>query len=85
MPNNPGFIVVTPEQLKELIKDSIKEALTATPEQSVLITSSEVMQLCKISTTTLQKWRDNKKIPFTKNGNKIYYNKAEVLQKLLHA
>lgn len=46
----------------------------------VFMTSDEVMKLCKISHVTLQNWRSTDKIPFTKIGNKIFYQKSEVLQ-----
>ncbi len=47
-----------------------------------LLTSDEVMKLFKVSTTTLQNWRNQKKIPFTRKGNKIYYSKIEIMQSL---
>lgn len=50
--------------------------------QDKILTSDEVMKLLNISTTTLQHWRDKNKIPFTRLGNKIFYNKAEILKAL---
>ncbi len=52
------------------------------PAMDLLITSAEVMELCKISPTTLQNWRNENKIPFKKIGNKIYYMKSDVLNAL---
>ena len=48
-------------------------------KQDVLLTSSDVIEMFKISTTTLQAWRDTKKIPFERIGNKIFYSRAALL------
>jgi len=40
--------------------------------------NQEMMQLLKISRRTLQAYRDEKVIPFSKVGSKIYYKAADV-------
>lgn len=49
-------------------------------KQDKLLTSQEVMELFGISSTTLQKWRNKNKIPFTRIDDKIFYDKAEILK-----
>ena len=78
-----NFILTTPTELQSIITDAVKKALNGTSQDTMqLLDSSEVMQLCKISHTTLQKWRNKNKIPFTKIDNKILYKKADVLTAL---
>jgi hypothetical protein len=78
-----NIIVTTPTELQSIITDAVSKAINGTNSDTAqLLDSSEVMQLCKISHTTLQKWRNKKKIPFTKIDNKILYKKADVLTAL---
>jgi len=66
-------------QIEQIIRKVLSEKEI---QQDKLLSSEEVMQLLGISTTTLQKWRNDGKIPFTRIDNKIFYSKAEVLQAL---
>ena len=38
-----------------------------------LYDNADMMQLFKVSSRTLQRWRDHGIVPFTKLGGKIYY------------
>jgi predicted DNA-binding transcriptional regulator AlpA len=44
-----------------------------------VITSNEVLRLCKVSKVTLFAWRKSGKLPHKKIGNKIFYQKNDVL------
>ena len=66
-------------QIENIIRKVLSEKVT---QEDKLLTSNEVMKLLNISTTTLQNWRDTKKIPFKRKGNKILYIKAEILQSM---
>ena len=71
----PGFV--------SMIEETIRKVLTEKNiEQDKLLTSEEVMKLLNISTTTLQLWRNNKKIPYTRMGNKIFYSKSQIMSSL---
>ena len=71
----PEFIA----HLEETVRKVLSER---TIEQDKLLTSEEVMKLFNISTTTLQKWRNAGKIPFTRIDNKIFYNKNEIINSM---
>lgn len=43
------------------------------------LTNREVCQLLRISSRTLQNWRDTGKIPFIKLKEKILYKESEIL------
>jgi predicted DNA-binding transcriptional regulator AlpA len=63
------------------IKDAVRQVMAEKPNtDDALMSSDEVMKLCKISHATLQNWRNANKIPFNKIGNKIFYRKLEVLE-----
>jgi hypothetical protein len=63
------------------IKDAVRQVMAEKPnDDDTLMSSGEVMQLCKISHVTLQNWRNANKIPFSKIGNKIFYRKSGVLK-----
>ncbi|MFC4230963.1 helix-turn-helix domain-containing protein [Parasediminibacterium paludis] len=65
------------------IEQTVRKVLSEREiQQDKLLSSEEVMQLFSISTTTLQKWRNDGKIPFTRIDNKIFYSKTEVLEAL---
>ncbi|MGL5684010.1 MAG: helix-turn-helix domain-containing protein [Marinifilaceae bacterium] len=44
------------------------------------LTNLEVCQLLRISSRTLQNWRDTGKIPFIKLKGKILYQESEILK-----
>lgn len=65
------------------IELTIKKALSDSgATQNRLLNSIEVQELFKVSSTTLQKWRNQKRIPYKRIDNKIYYQESEVLAAL---
>lgn len=44
-----------------------------------IMTSKEVIAMCGICSMTLYNYRKEGKLPFKKNGKKIYYSKKDVL------
>lgn len=71
----PGFVSLIEETIRKVLSEK-------TIDQDKLLTSDEVMKFLNISTTTLQNWRDNNKIPFQRMGNKIFYSKAQIMSSL---
>jgi hypothetical protein len=65
-------------QVKEAVRQVMYEH--GAPDQDEVLTSDQVMKMCKVSHVTLQNWRNANKIPFNKIGNKILYSKNEVLK-----
>ena len=68
----PEFIA----QLENIVRKVLGEQSI---KQDKLLTSSEVMELFNVSATTLQKWRNNNKIPFTRIDDKLFYDKEKIL------
>jgi hypothetical protein len=81
MQNNFILSPITISEFTSLIESAVRNAIAGIdPNQEKLLTSEEVQSLLKISHTTLQKWRDNRQIPFTRKGGKIFYRKQEILE-----
>jgi hypothetical protein len=79
MEGNLMFSLTLPE-FRAFLEQTVRQVLNERPiVQDQLLNSEQVMKLLNISVTTLQKWRNTGKIPFTRVDNKIFYTKSEVL------
>ncbi len=70
-------------QLDEILTQ-IKVQKRQNPLSEAWLDNSDVVKLLRISTRTLQNYRDSGMIPFSKIGAKIYY-KASDVEGLLNA
>lgn len=67
------------------LSDTIQQALqNRTPHLNgeKYFTNREVCQLLRVSSRTLQNWRDTGKIPFVRLKGKILYRESEVVKLL---
>ena len=85
-----GLIVLTPEAISEIVKDSVKSVLSELSKETSLkkepedlMSREEVLDLLKINPTTLWNWQNNGKIPFYKFANKCYYKRSEIIDSLI--
>lgn len=80
---------ITPEELKQIIKEVIQEELLEVRKQleekdsEVLLTRQETCEFLKISITTLWQWSKKGKIESYGIGNRIYYKKEDLLKSLV--
>jgi hypothetical protein len=80
---------ISPEELKQLIKEVIKEELVvlkkdlAVKESDVLLTRSETCELLKIDSSTLWNWTKKGKITCYGIGARRYYKRDEILKSLI--
>ena len=80
---------ISPEELKQLIKEVIKEELVvlkkdlAVKESDVLLTRSETCELLKIDSSTLWSWTKKGKITCYGIGARRYYKIDEILKSLI--
>jgi hypothetical protein len=79
-----GQIILTVplSEFMEGLKNAITEALQQSGPSSRMLNSEQVMEMLNVSSTTLQKWRNNGSIPFTRIDNKIYYPESDILDTL---
>lgn len=64
------------------LSDTIQQTLqNRTPHLNgeKYLTNREVCQLLRISSRTLQNWKDTEKIPFIRMKGKILYRKSEII------
>jgi hypothetical protein len=81
-------IIIPKDQFQELLSkvDQIHlqvSSLNKKPDD-VLIDNPEFIAYMHISKRTAQTWRDEKRIPFTQIGAKIYYKLADVMKLIEH-
>lgn len=78
-------VTVSIEELKEIIKESVENALSDKEKPKVaeeLIKRKDVSKLLKISLVTLNEWMRHGKIPYYRISSRIFFKKSEVLDSL---
>jgi hypothetical protein len=85
------LIITQPATLSELISDAVRKELEAraisrTPSDSKeVFTNRQAMDYLQVSRSTLQRWRNERKLPYRKVQGKILYTKADILKLLEEA
>ncbi|MGS2725262.1 helix-turn-helix domain-containing protein [Psychroserpens sp. BH13MA-6] len=80
---------ITPSELKELISDTLDKKLeqlqttTSTKSEEDLMTVEETLKLLKCSKQALWNWRKNGILPSYRVGNRVYYKKSDIYDKLV--
>ena len=69
-------------QLHTDIKDVVKKATN--PLQETWLDNQDACNILKVSTRTLQNYRDNGTLPFSNLGGKIFYKAADIEAVLYH-
>ena len=80
-------INITIEELRDVIKDSVREAIAAqikaqSTTEEELIKIEEVAEMLKVSKVTIFTWKKAGKIPFHRIARKIFFKRSEVLEAL---
>lgn len=83
------FISITPEQLVEVITNSVKEQLKdikpsveAEPIKKEFLSRKEVAELFQVSLVTIHEWAKSNILKPYKMGNKTYFAYQEILNTL---
>ena len=77
--------LVTVQDLQKMKEEIISEIALITDKatsQKEWLRSAEVMEMLSVSTGTLQNFRINDDIPFTKIGGTLYYERKGILKVL---
>ena len=79
------------EELVELIKQGVLDALTTQSNQEVkkpssddLINIEDIQKIFNVSKVTVHKWKQKGLIPFYKMNRKVYFKKSEVINAMSH-
>jgi hypothetical protein len=80
---------LTPQQLTQLIKDSVKDQfqdvlkdISTQATNDELLTRTETCKFLQIDSSTLWAWTNKGKVIAYGIGNRRYYKKAELLESL---
>ena len=79
---------ITPEELKQIIKEVIREEIFTKSnleiqDENVFLTREEACAVLKINKTSLWKWTKKGKLISYGIGNRVLYKKSEVLESIL--
>lgn len=82
--------VASRRELDEAILDGLKEALPFVAEglepperpPKEVLSNREASEFLDVSKSTLQRWRNNGTLPYSKVGGNIYYKRADILRML---
>ena len=67
------------DELRQLLVSDLKETIGSNNyEMTDWIRSAEVQDILKCSSSTLQNFRANNILPYTKLGGTLYYDKSEI-------
>lgn len=77
---------LSPEELSQLIEDSVRKALMVSPKQNIdsetVLNVSEAAKLLNLGVQTVYVKVSKKEIPFLKQGKRLYFYRSELLKYL---
>lgn len=78
---------ISPDELKQIIKEVIREELIAIkkitiPDEDIFLTRDETCAILKINKTSLWKWTKKGKLISYGIGNRVLYKKKEILESI---
>ena len=76
--NNVVLISLTQEELRNIIRDVVREELKH-KGQKELLNQQEVCELLGCSVSAINKWKSENRIPYKKLGKRVFYPRTEVL------
>jgi excisionase family DNA binding protein len=79
---------ITPNELKQIIKEVIREELFANsnldiPDENVFLTREEACAVLRINKTSLWKWTKKGRLISYGIGSRVLYKKSEVLESVI--
>lgn len=79
--NNVVFLSLSIEELKDIVRDAVKQELNLKNEKE-LMTFKETCDFLRCSASALNKWKSENKIPYKKLGKRVFFSRSEVLDAL---
>lgn len=79
------LILTSTEQIKSVVEEVFQKHLynnvcALETENEDILSPKEVCKLLKVSPKTLQTMRDERRIPFSQHGRKIWFLRSDVIQ-----
>ena len=81
------LVLARTEDIQKIVSEAVREAVTGiqpiskTPKKEVY-SNRDAMKFLGVSRSTLQRWRDDKILPFRKVNGTIMYTKSDLLKML---
>lgn len=75
------LLSITLEDLKEVIRDVIREELSPNDEKE-LLNFKETCEFLGCSASSLNRWKSEGKVPYRKMGKRVFFLKSELLSSL---
>ena len=94
MENSIQFINVTPQELVNLISESVKAHLEqlsinlqskSSKDETEFLTRKQTAELFGVSLATIHDWNNNGSLKPYKMGNRTYYRRSELLETLYNS
>ena len=79
--NNKVFISLSLEELKDIIRDAVKQELNLKKEKE-LLNFKETCKFLGCSSSGLNKWKSENKIPYKKLGKRIFFSRTDITEAL---
>lgn len=84
------LVITPPEKLSQLISEAVRKEFLQKPtetrqETNTVLTNRQAMKYLHVSRSTLQRWRQEGKLPYRKVKGKILYTKDDIDQLLEEA
>ena len=76
-----GKKIVRKKELRNIIREKLQTTFSdkkPSIHTKKLMTAKKTRQFPQIDQSTLNKWKKEDKIPYTKKGKRVYYDKEEV-------
>ena len=79
------YVLLSTEQIKSVVEEVLQKHLynnvcALETENEDILSPKEVCKLLKVSPKTLQTMRDERRIPFSQSGRKIWFLRSDVIQ-----
>lgn len=71
------FFSLSKSELESIITDAVKQALEIKKEKE-LLSFRETCEFLGCSTSALNKWKSENRIPYKKLGKRVFFSKSEI-------
>ena len=79
--NSSVFLSISIEELIELIRTAVRQELNLKKEKE-LLSFKETCDFLGCSSSALNKWKSEGKIPYKKLGKRVFFSKIEIKEAL---
>lgn len=78
MNENIVLLSLSKDELKEIVRESVKQELNQKKEKE-LLDFKETCEFLGCSSSALNKWKSENKIPFRKLGKRVFFHRKEII------